>query len=801
VTAIGFGRGDGPAARSPIRPDLRLVPAAVASWAVAFVATGTPASGWIASAVALAASAVAAFVGRRGSSRRPGSNAPRLAIGAMAALACASATGAAGAWRGHVVQDGPVALLAAQHASGTASLVLSSDPAPLRSRVVGDTLRPNQVFVRARLEHLRTTGSALDTRLPVLVFAPAGAWHSLLPSQRVTADVRLAPAMPGDESAATLTVRGPPRNVGPPSTVQRVAGVVRDRLRQATSDLSPEQGSLVTGLVDGDTARMPPVTSDEFRAAGLSHLTAVSGANVALVLAAVLLLSKWVGLRGRLLPLTGALALAAFLVVARPDPSVVRASTMGVIALAAMARGGMHGRPPVPPLAAAVVILLFVDPFLSRSPGFALSVLATAGLIVLAPGWRDALGRHLPNWLATALAVALAAQAAVLPVLVLLAPTVSLVALPANLLAAPAVPVATVLGAICALLSLGWMWGGTVVAHVAGYASGWIVGVAHVCAGLPGGTVGWPPGLFGASLMIVALGSCRLAIPWCWRHRRASIALGAAVLLVLRIPASLRPNWPPPGWLAVACDVGQGDALVVAAGANQAVVVDSGPDPNKIDSCLRDLGISRVVLVVLTHFHADHAEGLPGVLRNRSVAEIEVSPLAEPAAEVRRVRGWAAEAGVPVKVAADGEQRAVGGVDWRVLWPARIIRGQGSDPNNASIVLRFDIHGVVLLLTGDVEPAAQEALLRRDPNALRANVLKVPHHGSAHQDPDLLRAVGATFALISVGAGNTYGHPSRTTIDLLRSAGTQVDRTDTEGALAVVGSADSLRVVPERGPP
>jgi competence protein ComEC len=240
---------------------------------------------------------------------------------------------------------------------------------------------------------------------------------------------------------------------------------------------------------------------------------------------------------------------------------------------------------------------------------------------------------------------------------------------------------------------------------------------------------------------------------------------------------------------------------VVAAGSGQAVVVDAGPDPARVDRCLRDLHVDRVALMLLTHFHADHAEGLPGVLDGRSVAEIEVSPLAEPAGATRRVRQWAADAQVPVTTAVEDEKRTVAGVSWQVVWPARLIRGEGSDPNNASIVVRLETHGVVFLLTGDVEPAAQTALLRRDPSLLHADVLKVPHHGSSHQDPQLITATGARLALICVGTGNPYGHPSRTTVDLLRSLGMQVARTDTEGALAVVGSAGSLRVVTSRSPP
>ena len=246
--------------------------------------------------------------------------------------------------------------------------------------------------------------------------------------------------------------------------------------------------------------------------------------------------------------------------------------------------------------------------------------------------------------------------------------------------------------------------------------------------------------------------------------------------------------------MLVACDIGQGDALVLNAGPDAAVVIDAGPDPDAVDGCLRRLGVRRIPYLLLTHFHADHVEGLPGVLRGRAVAEIGVSPLPDPPGQAAEVTRWAGR--IPISHPAPGEQRVAGAVAWRVLWPSRLI-AEGSPPNNASVVLLAEIRGIRILLTGDVEPPAQAALHRAEPG-LRADVLKIPHHGSNYQDPILLTSLGARVAVASAGQDNDYGHPAPLTLRLLQAAGMQVLRTDLHGDVAVVIRDGFLAVATRR---
>ena len=246
--------------------------------------------------------------------------------------------------------------------------------------------------------------------------------------------------------------------------------------------------------------------------------------------------------------------------------------------------------------------------------------------------------------------------------------------------------------------------------------------------------------------------------------------------------------WPPESWRVVACDVGQGDALVVRTGPGAAVLVDAGPDPVLVDDCLTRLSVKRLDLVVLTHFHADHVDGLPGVLAGRTVGEVLTTSLRDPPAGASQVTAQAREHGVPIRIAAYGETWSMGEATLQVLWPAldpaRLAAAEGSPANNASVVLLVQAAGSRLLLTGDIEPAAQADLERSFPD-LTADVVKVPHHGSRHQDLDFLLGLRPRVALVSVGADNGYGHPASDVLAPLAATGAQVLRTDRDGDLVV----------------
>ena len=774
------------------RPDARLAVPAAAAWAGAFAATGSRPLMWSAVLAALLAAVLSTGLLRGRRQASPGAR-PLVRV-ATAGLVCLS--GGAGVAALHVaaVRGSGVARLAADRATVAFVATVAADPVVYRGGTRGDHREGDLVAVPVRVARVEARGRLLSTRARVLLLARDRRWSRLLPGQPVRASGRLGPARPGQPLAAVVVVRGPPELLGRPPPVQLVAGRLRAGLRAASSGLAPDPRGLLPGLVVGDTSRVPAALDADLRTAGLTHLVAVSGANLAIVASFVLLAGRWAGLRGRLLPLAAGASIAAFVVLARPQPSVLRAAVMGGIGLVALATG--RRRRSLAALGAAVVLLLLADPWLARSYGFALSVLATTGLVLLAPGWALAWrARGVPRPFAEALAVALAAQLLCAPVVVLLSGQVSLVAVPANLLAAPAVAPATLLGVLTVVVAPVSGPAAALLARLAELPVRWIAAVAHGAAALPDAALPWPDSTGGALLLAVAtaaaIGIGRVV------GRRPAAAAGTAVLLLvaLVVPATT-PGWPADGWVLAACDVGQGDALVLATGPGAAVVVDAGPEPRAVDRCLRGLGVHRVPMVLLTHLHADHVEGLPGVLRGRTVGEVTVGGYAEPADELVRVRRWALRARVPVTTARVGERMVVGPVSWRVLWPARVIE-EGSVPNNASVVLLVRSAGLRLLLTGDVEPPAQRALLARR-QLPAVDVLKVAHHGSAYQDPGLLAATRPRLAVISVGADNDYGHPAGSTLQALRREGAVVGRTDRDGTLLVVGDRRHLRLVRRR---
>lgn len=637
---------------------------------------------------------------------------------------------------------------------------------------------------------------------------------------------RLVALEPSSSAAAGIRVREVELSE-PAPPAERTAAALRAALNVRADDFPGAE--LVPGLAVGDTSLVSETLSSQMRASGLTHLVAVSGANCALVTGGVGQLAAWLrlGRRTRITVQAGSLLL--FVIVVGPEPSVYRAAAMATVIL--LSRFGGRRAISLPALGVAVLVLLVRDPWQALHPGFVLSVVATLAILLAAAPVAGVL-RHrvrLPGWVALPVAVALVAQLACAPFLILLQPEISAVAVLANVLAAPAAPVGTGLGLLALLMLPLSTPLGTLLLSLAALPARWVMGTAAVSAGLPLARLPWPAGWPGAVFLAASesllLLGCVLAVRSSVRrpHRRApwrdppkprastrrasamlvGVGMGALVAPTLLVPAVGRLAVPQ-DWSVVVCDVGQGDAILIRnpSAPREVMLVDTGDDPAALRACLDRFGVRSLAWLVLSHDHRDHIGALREVLDRTEQALI--APPNQEDGEQRSLVAELVAARVPLTMLWDGD---LGGdaVRWRALGPRRGITPP--DANGASVVLQVYAGELTVLLTGDTGRAAQRALLTGHGvpdakatacaalvGAVRADVLKVAHHGSRDQHPCIAAAASAELAVISVGAGNRYGHPAGETLRQLESAGTAVWRTDTAGTLALSGEPGRIVV-------
>ncbi len=672
-------------------------------------------------------------------------------------------------------------------AVAAAALVLGSIALSAPARVPADLVAAAEsgrsfdleVTVGGRTTEGRFAGVLANTRVPVLVFAEPGTAPPIGATVTLRGDVERTD--PGEDVAFLVFPRGDVETVADPPPLLAWAHGIRSAFLDTSRGLPEPGGGLLPGLAIGDTTRVPEPLDAAMKASSLSHLTAVSGANCAIVVGAALTVAA---LLGAPLPVrlgVAAVALLGFVVLVTPEPSVLRAAVMAGLALGAVALG----RPAlgVPVLCAAVLLLLVADPWLARSYGFALSALATSGLLLLAGPLAAALGRVLPAWLATVLAVPLAAQLACQPVLLLLDPSLPLYGVPANLLAGPAAPLATVLGLLACLVGPVVPPVGAALAWLGWLPASWIAAVAELFAGLPGARGVWPGGVGGVLLLTLIEVAALVAVLAVGRPRvlaravclvavvaYATAAVGGAVVTRVGRPAD---------WQYAMCDVGQGDATVVRSG-DAVALVDLGPDPAPLRACLDDLGIGRLDLVVLTHFDLDHVGGAEAILGRAE--RVLTGPTGEAADE--RLLDAFATGGASVEHVDRGDRGVLGDLAWEVLWPPP----RGITPGNpASVTLRWSCGAgpcLTSVMLGDLGEESQARMAgAADPGPV--DVVKVSHHGSADQSARLYEQLDATVGLIGVGADNDYGHPTDALLGILASTGTTPLRTDRDGLILV----------------
>jgi competence protein ComEC len=633
----------------------------------------------------------------------------------------------------------------------------------------------------------------LDTPVTVIVALPVEEARQIAlgASVEVAGAVRATEA--GSSTSFIVMAGDELRVLDPPPAWLAWTSTLREGLSQAAARSPGDGGALLPGLSIGDVTAVGSSLDEAMKASALSHLTAVSGANCALVTGLVFFGCALLGFGRRVRVVAALIALAGFVVLVTPGASVVRAAAMAVVVLIAVARG----RPAsgVPVLGLAVLALLIRDPWLSRDYGFALSVLATAGLLVLAGPLARVLARWMPKALAMLIAIPLAAQVACQPVLLMLAPSLPLYGVIANLLAEPAAPIGTTLGLLACLVLPVMPVLGQALVWLAWLPAAWIAAIARWAAQAPATGLPWPDGPVGVALCVGAVVAITVVTMSVARRRPrgagrrspvlafsgACLIAGAGVYAGSLGGGTIARNLAvPDDWQVAACDVGQGDAILVRDGAHVAMI-DTGRDATLATSCLERLGIDRVELLVLTHYDADHVGGVAAV---SDLAESVIVGETTREADEKTLHVLRA-AGVSIVQGSAGMTGDLGALRWRILWPPTPVGGHSAlGGNDGSITMEFDGKGIRSVLLGDLGEKSQESLLRLGETG-PADVVKVAHHGSADQSERLYRQLGAAVGLVSVGAKNGYGHPTSKALGMLARSGTTIERTDEQGLILV----------------
>lgn len=640
--------------------------------------------------------------------------------------------------------------------------VVTSEPKQTATKVNGSRLHSGKLSFIARTSQISTSRGMSDVRVPIRILTTVASTHSL--GEEIVASGELIQTAE-KRVAATLIVSGDIKTSTPPSLVARFLTKVRSEFRERLARFDDDAGALVPGMIIGDTSLQSSAFSERMRRAGLSHLTAVSGANFAIVSSLVFFMTRRIipKLAPRLVVTSAFLIL--FLLLVRPSPSVLRAGVMAGVILVARASG--NSRNSVAALATAISLLVLIDPFQAHEPGFILSVLATSGLIFIAPLLTAKMNRFLPEVIAELIAVPCAATIACTPYLLILAGEISTLSIFFNIAVAPVVAPITILGFLSLLtmpidfLSKALIWPAHLCAE-------WISTVARWSDSSP--TIGVNFWLFTSYLLVVSL----LYI------RRAYKVLAVVTFVALVMCIAPQTIFPGGDWKIAQCDVGQGDALVLNIGEDNGILFDAGPDPRLLTRCLRSVGIKHLPLVVISHGHADHYFGADGLSGKFNVGQIWSNgntnidtALNFETTKVRR-----------------GLRASMGELSIEILWPDESERtfqslgGDGSPENNRSVVALVTWNDSQILITGDIEPEVQ-ARITREFDLSSIDILKVPHHGSRFQDAGFLAEVSPEIALVSVGEGNSYGHPNAELLDSLADRGVRVFRTDHDGPVSV----------------
>ncbi|MEW6189354.1 MAG: DNA internalization-related competence protein ComEC/Rec2 [Actinomycetota bacterium] len=599
--------------------------------------------------------------------------------------------------------------------------------------------------------------------------------------------------------------------------IQNIITGFRTRIKSQTSSfLSKDQAGLLTGLLLGDRSRISGIIEDDFRKAGVMHVLAVSGLHLGMIATIAYLLSSIL----RLNPIARSALIAFFMLfyvlLTSCRPSVLRASIMIAVGLL----GWLLGREKnlLSAISVAALILLIYNPFLLYDVAFQLSFAAALAIILIAPILNSKLVGLFPRRVSELLSLSIAAQVGVAPILVYYFNELSLVAVVSNLFVVPAIAPILGLGLAASFMGIFSPFLACPIFKITGLLLEYVLKITSLFASLPASSIYWetPSSLsicFYYFTVIAGIYSSKrwrksVGRPRNFNFKRLLIV--ALVLMAGIIWWQVGKSAPPKDFTVTFFDVGQGDAALMRMPSGENILIDGGEDSHGMRRSLTARGIRKIDLLVLSHPHADHLGGLTEVVEGFEVGMILDGGQPHTSHLYKEFLTVIDQRGIRYRLARKGQEYEIGSRERKlkilILHPRpQFVTGTNSDLNNNSVVLKLTYGDFSLLFPGDIEREGQSLLLDcgdtcpSGGRVLHCTVLKVPHHGSANGgDFKFLRQVSPQVAVISVGEGNPFGHPAKSTLGKLKSLGAKIYRTDRDGDVTISTDGENFRVITEK---
>ena len=566
------------------------------------------------------------------------------------------------------------------------------------------------------------------------------------------------------------------------------------------SSLPSEQAGLLKGIVIGERGSLSEDTKNDFNISGLTHLLCVSGANIAYIAGACLVVLKILKIKPPYSNFITIIVLIIFTYITGSSPAVMRASIMGIMLL--LAEVFVRKSDVLTSISAASLFILIYNPFTFYDIGFQLSFAGTIGIVLFYKNLVNYFN-FLPKLINEVFSVSLAAQLTVNPLIALYFNKVSLIAIVSNLLVVPITGGVTILGFIMSILGQFILFPAQIVGGLSYFFLSFMLWVSNICANIPFATIQVvTPSIFVIILYYSILYILLKYVPE--KKPPAYFYKGLLSLLIIIVISSLIIFSLPRPLQIYFLDIGQGDSAFIKTPSGSTCLIDGGGkfpgtlsnfDPgNTIIPFLLDNGITSIDLAILSHAHGDHIQGLIKVVEKLYVKKLIIGPQFESNSDLTKLLELCKSKKINVIQVKKGSSIQLNEVYFDVLHPSDSNHYiENSSLNNNSLVLKLKYKNFSILFSGDIENQAEQELLSANID-IKADILKIAHHGSPGSTSDaFLKSVSPSLCIISVGKNN-FGHPSKLIINRIISIGSKLYRTDQNGGINIKVYDDKLKI-------